>query len=386
VSVRDLSHIIDIEDLRKAARRRLPRGVFDYLDGGAESEITLRENVRAFEEWIFRPRNASHIERPETRRRVCGTELAFPMVLAPIGYSRLLYPGGEISAARAARAKGITYALPTIAGHSIEEVRAGAQGPLWYQLYTIGGRPAVEPALERARKAGYEVLLVTIDTAVAGMRERDLRNGNKELLGKSLWAKLPYLPSVLAHPRWLWSFWRDGGVPRLPNIVVGGEPLEAMDVTAALADAALTWDDLRWVRASWPGPIVMKGVLTAEDARRAVDAGAQGVVVSNHGGRQLDGAPPTVEVLPEVVAAVGDQIEVLVDGGVRRGSHVVKALALGARAVLIGRPYLFGLAAAGQAGVERVLDVFAEEMMRTMTLLGCPAVSDLSPDWLRPLD
>ncbi len=383
MSVRDLSHITNIEDLRKAARRRLPRGVFDYLDGGAESEITLRENVRAFEEWIFRPRNASHVERCETRRKVCGTELAFPMVLAPIGYSRLLYPGGEIAAARAARAKGITYALPTIAGHSIEEVRAGAQGPLWYQLYTIGGRPAVEPALERARKAGYEVLLVTIDTAVAGMRERDLRNGNKELLGKSLWAKLPYLPSVLAHPRWLWSFWRDGGVPRLPNIVVEGEPLELMDVTAALADAALTWDDLRWVRACWPGPIVMKGVLTAEDARRAVDAGAQGIVVSNHGGRQLDSVAASLRALPEIVAAVGKQIEVLFDGGIRRGGDVIKALCLGARVVLIGRAYAYGMAAYGEAGILRALDILCADIDRTLKLLGCPSIDSLDASYVQ---
>lgn len=381
--MRDLSRITNIEDLRRAAQRRLPRPIFDYLDGGAEAEITLRENVRAFEEWIFRPRNASHIGRLETRRRVCGTELAFPMVLAPIGYSRLMYPGAEIGAARAARARGITYALPTIAGHSIEEVRASAQGPLWYQLYTIGGRAAVEPALERARKAGYEVLLVTIDTAVAGMRERDLRNGNKQLLGKNLWAKLPYLPSVLAHPGWLWSFWRDGGVPSLPNIVLEGKPLEAMDVTAALADAATTWDDLRWIRAAWPGPIVMKGVLTAEDARRAADAGAEGIVVSNHGGRQLDSVAATLRVLPEIVAAVGEKIEVLFDGGIRRGGDVIKALCLGARAVLLGRAYAYGMAAYGEAGIMRALDILCADIERTLKLLGAPSIEALDASFLQ---
>jgi L-lactate dehydrogenase (cytochrome) len=381
--MRDLSRIIDVEDLRQAARRRLPRPIFDYLDGGAEAEITLRENVRAFQEWIFRPRNASHISRCETRRRVLGTELAFPMVLAPIGYSRLMHPGAEIAAARAARARGITYALPTIAGHSIEEVRAAAQGPLWYQLYTIGGRAAVEPALERARKAGYEVLLVTIDTAVAGMRERDLRNGNKQLLGKSLWKKLPYLPSVLAHPGWLWSFWRDGGVPSLPNIVVEGKPLEAMDVTAALADAATTWDDLRWIRAAWPGPMVMKGVLTAEDARRAADAGAEGIVVSNHGGRQLDSVAATLRVLPEIVAAVGEKIEVLFDGGIRRGGDVIKALCLGARAVLLGRAYAYGMAAFGEAGILRALDILIADIDRTLKLLGAPSIDALEGSFLQ---
>jgi L-lactate dehydrogenase (cytochrome) len=332
---------------------------------------------------VFRPRNASHVERAETRRKVCGTELAFPMVLAPIGYSRLMYPGAEIASARAARKRGLTYALPTIAGHSIEEVRAGTEGPLWYQLYTIGGRATVEAALERARKAGYEVLLVTIDTAVAGMRERDLRNGNKQLLGKSLWAKLPYLPGVLAHPRWLWSFWRDGGVPSLPNIVIGGKPLELIDVSVALADAVLTWDDLRWVRAAWPGPIVMKGVLTAEDARRAADAGAQGLVVSNHGGRQLDSVAATLRVLPEIVSAAGDRLEVLFDGGIRRGADVVKALALGARAVLIGRAYAYGMAAYGEAGILRALDILCADIDRTLKLLGCPSIDALDASYLQ---
>jgi L-lactate dehydrogenase (cytochrome) len=382
-AVPDLSRIVNVEDFRKAARRRLPRAVFDYLDGGAEGELTLRENVRAFEEWAFRPRNAARIDRIETRRKVLGTELAYPMVLAPIGYSRLMYPGAEISAARAAHAKGITYGLPTISGHSIEEVRAKAAGPLWYQLYIIGGRATVEPALERARKAGYEVLLVTIDTAVAAMRERDVRNGTKHLLGKSLWKKLPYLPSVLAHPGWLWSFWRDGGVPPLPNIIVKGKPLELMDVSAALADAAMTWEDLRWVRAAWPGPIVMKGVLTVEDAKRAVDEGAQGIVVSNHGGRQLDSVAATLRVLPEIAAAVGGQIEVLFDSGIRRGADVIKALCLGARAVLIGRAYAYGMAAYGEAGILRALEILTADIDRTLRLLGCPSIDTLDASHLQ---
>ena len=289
-----LSGFINIDDFRSAAARRLPRGVFDYLDGGAEAEWTLRENLAAFQEWSFRPRNAARVARCETQRRVCGTALAAPIVLAPIGYSRLMHPRGELAAARAAHAAGLTYALPTIAGHSIEAVRAVASGPLWYQLYTIGGRATVEAALGRARAAGYEVLVVTIDTAVSGLRERDLRNGNSKLLGKSLFAKLPFLPEILAHPRWLWSFLRDGGVPKLPNIVIDGKPMELIDVAVALSDAVMTWDDLSWVRAAWPGPLVIKGVLTVEDARRCVASGAQGLVVSNHGGRQLDSSPATL--------------------------------------------------------------------------------------------
>jgi L-lactate dehydrogenase (cytochrome) len=382
-AVPNLSQITNIDDLRVAARRRLPRGVFDYLDGGAEAEVTLRDNVAAFGEWLFRPRNASKVIKVETRRKVCGTELAVPMILAPIGYSRLLHHRGEIAAARAATAAGITYALPTIAGHSIEAVRAETKGPLWYQLYTIGGRKTVEPALDRARKAGYEALLVTIDTPVAGMRERDVRNGNAQLLGKSMIRKIPFLPEIIAHPAWLWAFLKDGGVPRLPNIVIDGEPLELIDVSVALADAILTWDDMKWVRAAWPGPIVIKGVMTAEDAKRSVDVGAQGVVVSNHGGRQLDSVPGSLRVLPDIVAAVGTQIEVLFDGGIRRGADVVKALALGARAVLLGRGYAYGMAAFGEAGIKRALEIFYADFDRTLKLLGVESIDQLDASYLQ---
>jgi isopentenyl diphosphate isomerase/L-lactate dehydrogenase-like FMN-dependent dehydrogenase len=380
-----LSKVVDINDLRNAAKSRLPRGVFDYLDGAAETERTLRENIDAFDDFIFRPRNGSKVMKVESRRKVCGTDLAVPMILAPIGYSRLLHPRGEIAAAKGATAAGITYALPTIAGHSLEAVRAEApKGPLWYQLYTIGGRDTVEPALARARKAGYETLLVTIDTPVAGMRERDVRNGNAKLLGKSLFGKIPYLPEIMMHPRWLWNFLMDGGVPSLPNIVIDGKPLELIDVSLALSDAILTWDDMKWVRAAWPGPIVMKGVLTAEDGKRCVDVGAQGLVVSNHGGRQLDGVAATLRVLPEVVQAVGSQIEVLFDGGVRRGADVVKALCMGARAVLLGRGYAYGMAAFGDEGVKRALEIFFADFDRTMKLLGCDAIDKLDMSWLEP--
>jgi isopentenyl diphosphate isomerase/L-lactate dehydrogenase-like FMN-dependent dehydrogenase len=378
-----LSDVINVEDMRLAAKRRLPRGVFDYLDGGADAEVTLRENIEAFNGWRFRPNNASNLTQIETRRRVCGTDLAAPVVLAPIGYSRLLHPRGEIAAALAANAAGLTYALPTIAGHSIEAVRAEAKGPLWYQLYTIGGRAVVEPALARARNAGYQTLLVTIDTAVAGLRERDVRNGNSKLLGKSLLAKVPFLPEILLHPRWLWNFLLDGGVPGLPNIIVDGKPLELIDVSVALADAVLTWADLAWVRAAWPGPIVIKGVLTIEDAKRCVDAGAQGLVVSNHGGRQLDSVAATLDVLPEISQAVGKQIEVLFDGGIRRGADIVKALALGAHAVLLGRGYGYGMAAFGDAGIKKSLQILMADFDRTMKLLGCPSVDALDPSYLQ---
>jgi len=369
---------VNVEDLRRLARRRLPRVVFDYLDGGAEDEVTLRANRRAFDGITFRPRHAVGLPEGNLRTNVLGTELAFPALLAPVGYSRLMHPDGECGAARAAGAAGTAYILSTISGYTLEEVKAASSGPVWYQLYLVGGRPVAEAALERARDAGFAALVVTIDTAVAGMRERDLRNGMTELLGGSLPAKIPFLPQLFAHPSWLTAFLVDGGVPRLHNVVIPGEgPMPLMDVPTALARAAVRWEDLRWLREMWRGPIVIKGVLTADDARHAVDEGAVAVIVSNHGGRQLDGVPASISVLPEVVTAVNGQAEVLMDGGIRRGSDIVKALCLGARAVLIGRAYAYGLAAAGEAGVARALEILRTDMERTLRLLGCGAVSRL---------
>jgi L-lactate dehydrogenase (cytochrome) len=287
-----------------------------------------------------------------------------------------MHPEGEVAAARAAGLAGTGYILSTISGHKLEDVKAASQGPVFYQLYLLGGREAAEAALDRARRAGFAALVITVDTPVAGMRERDPRNGMKELLGSSLFAKIPYIPEILSHPGWLASFLLDGGVPKLENIVLPGKgTMELLDVASALSKAVVTWDDLKWIRQLWSGPIVVKGLLTGDDARRAVDEGAAAVVVSNHGGRQLDSVSPTLRALPEVVAAVNGQIEVLMDGGVRRGGDIVKALCLGARAVLIGRAYAFGLAAAGQAGVTRALEILRSDVERTLRLLGCPSVS-----------
>jgi len=370
--------VVNIEDLRLLARRRLPKVVFDYLEGGAEGEVTLRENRRAFDAVTFRPHHAVSVSSVDLRTAVLGSELAFPVLLAPVGYSRLMHPAGERAAAGAAGAAGVAYILSTMSGHKLEEVKAASSGPVWYQLYLIGGRDAAEAAIARARAAGYAALVVTIDTPVAGLRERDVRNGVAELLAGSLVAKLPFLPQLLARPAWLASFLRDGGVPALPNVVAPGQgPMPLVDVTTALARAAVTWEDLRWLRDAWHGPIVVKGVLTGDDACRAVDAGAAAVVVSNHGGRQLDGVPASLRVLPEVVTAVGGQAEVLMDGGIRRGSDIVKAICLGARAVLVGRAYAYGLAAAGEAGVTRALDILRADMERTLKLLGCAAISQL---------
>ncbi len=378
------SQAINIADLRRLAQSRVPKVVFDYLDGGAEDEITLRENCRSFQDVTSRPRHAVAVGDCDLRTRVLGTEIAFPALLAPVGYSRLMHPGGEVAAARAAGQAGTGYILSTISGHKLEDVKAATSGPAWYQLYLLGGREAAEFAIERARKAGFTALVITIDTAVAGARERDPRNGMKELLAGTIFAKLPFLPQVLSRPGWLLSFLLDGGMPKLENIIVPGKgPMALMDVSAALARAAVTWVDLGWIRKIWDGPMVVKGVLTADDARRAVDAGAAAIVVSNHGGRQLDCVSPTIRALPEVNAAVNGQVEVLMDGGIRRGSHIVKALCMGAHAVLIGRAYAYGLAAAGQPGVSRALDILREDVERTLRLLGCRAVADLDSSYVR---
>ncbi|HXM61538.1 MAG TPA: alpha-hydroxy acid oxidase [Terriglobales bacterium] len=375
--------VVSIEDFRPIARRRLPRAVFDYLDGGAEGEVTLRENCRAFEDITFRPRHAVVSEGCELCTRVLGFDLALPFLLAPVGYSRLMHPGGEVVAARAAGAAGTAYILSTISGHKLEDVKAASGGPVFYQLYLMGGRGASEAVIERARVAGFSAIVLTIDTAVSGMRERDLRNGTKEWISGSLLAKVPYIPHLLMHPRWLVSFLRDGGLPGLANVIIPGQgPMTLVDINAALASSAVSWKDLRWIREHWRGPIVVKGVLTGEDARRAVDEGAAALVVSNHGGRQLDCVPASLRALPEVVKAVNGQIEVLMDGGIRRGTDVVKAICLGARAVLCGRAYAYGLAAAGEAGVVRAIEILRTDVERTLRLLGCPSIAALDRSYV----
>lgn len=379
----NLAGVLNIDDLRAAARRRVPRAVFDYVDGGAEREATLAANCRAFEALTFRPRTAVHVAEPGLQTTVLGRQLSAPIILAPVGYSRLMHPGGEVAAASAAGKAGTLFVLSTVSGHALEKVKAATAGPAWYQLYLMGGRPAAEAALERATRAGFAALVVTVDTPIVGMRERDVRNGVAELLTGSPFAKLPYLPNVLAHPGWVLGFLRDGGVPTLANVVVPGEPpMKMLSVGAALARSVVTWSDMQWIRQAWRGPILVKGLLTGDDARRALDVGAAGVIVSNHGGRQLDGAPATLRVLPEIVAAVNGRAEVLMDGGIRRGTDVAKALALGARAVLVGRAYAYGLAAAGEAGVTRALQLLYDELRRTLCLLGCPSVGELDRSWL----
>jgi L-lactate dehydrogenase (cytochrome) len=300
-----------------------------------------------------------------------------------MGYSRLMHPGGEVAAARAAGQAGTAYILSTISGHKLEDVKAASPAPVLYQLYLMGGRTAAEAAIERARNAGFSALVVTIDTPVSGIRERDYRNGMKELISGSLLSKIPFLPHIFSRPGWLARFLLDGGLPNLPNVVLPSKgPLPLVDVAAVLADSVVTWADLRWIRELWRGPFVVKGVLTADDARHAIDEGAAAVSVSNHGGRQLDGVPASLRALPEVAKAVNGQTEVWMDGGIRRGSDIVKAICLGAKAVLCGRAYAYGLAAAGEAGVHRAIEILRTDLDRTLRLLGCPSIAALDRSYV----
>jgi isopentenyl diphosphate isomerase/L-lactate dehydrogenase-like FMN-dependent dehydrogenase len=374
--------VVNIADLRRLAERRLPRVVFDYIDGAADDEVTNRGNESAFREVAFRPRSAVALDACDLRTTVLGTPLSMPLILAPVGSSRLFWPLGEARAAAAAGAAGTIYTLSTLSGTSLEKVAAATSGPRWYQLYLCGGRDVASAAVARAKAAGYSALVVTVDTPVAGLRERDARNGTKELLTRRPFTMLPWLHQFLLRPRWLLDNLADGGLMQFPNIVLADGPMGYADVGAALESSVVCWDDFTWIRELWDGPIIVKGVHTDDDARRAVDVGAAAVVVSNHGGRQLDTVAPTLRVLPEVLDAVGTQVEVLLDGGVRRGSDAIKAVAVGARAVLVGRAYAYGLAAGGEAGVTRALEILRADMTRTLKLLGCPSVTALDRSYV----
>ena len=294
-----------------------------------------------------------------------------------------MHPGGEVAAARAAGRAGTGYILSTISGHKLEDVRAGSTGPVFYQLYLMGGRGAAEAVIERARVAGFNALVVTIDTPVSGIRERDYRNGMKELISGGPLAKIPFIPQVLSRPGWLIEYLLDGGLPGLPNVIVPGKgQMPLVDINAALAESAVTWADLKWIREIWKGPIIVKGVLTADDALRSMDEGAAAISVSNHGGRQLDCVPASLRALPEVVDAVKGRIEVLMDGGIRRGTDIAKAICMGARAVLCGRAYAYGLAAGGEAGVDRAIEILRSDLERTLRLLGCASVTELDGSYV----
>lgn len=376
-------HAINVDQLRRQARRRLPRMLFDFIEGGAEDERTLHANREAFDLVHLRPRVLVDVAARSTRTTVVGQELDLPVVLAPVGLARIAGPAGELAAARAAASAGTVSVVSTASSVSLEDVAAATDAPQWFQLYPWGDRNEVTTMIARARSAGYTVMVVTVDVPITGARERDLRNGMtvppRPTLGN--------IADLALHPRWLASL-AFGPAINFANLAGQSDTGPKNVVSLAqrhttLVNPGHTWEDLRWMRDLWPGKVVLKGVTCAQDAARAVDSGCDGVVVSNHGGRQLDQLPGTLQVLPEIVRAVGNDVDVLLDGGVRRGTDVVKALALGAKAVLVGRPWVYGLAASGDRGVRRALEIFADEIDRTLALVGVADVRQLSTSDVR---
>jgi len=376
-----LSRTVNIEDRRRMAKSRLPRAVFDFFDGGAEDETTLRGNRAAFERVRLLPRVMVDVSQVDTGIEIFGARSNLPVAIAPTGGIGAGRNGADLMLARAARAAGIPYTLATPATASIEEVAEKAGGRLWFQLYVLKNREFRMKLVQRAKAAGYEVMFVTVDLAVGGKRERDLKN---EFVA-------PFSPSwrnsrdVLLKPAWLADIARHG-VPEMKNLAgMVRWSTKITDIAASVGrelDASFDWEQLKEIRDAWPGKLVLKGVERADDAERAAALGCDGVVVSNHGGRQLDGAQATLDALPAVARAVGSKITVLLDGGVRRGVDIVKARALGARAVLTGRATLFGVMAGGEAGAKRAIDILGGEFERALQLCGVQRAEDIGPELL----
>jgi L-lactate dehydrogenase (cytochrome) len=374
---RRLARAASVADLRRIAKRRLPAGVFDYIDGAAEDERTLRANCAAFERVVFHPRVLRDLSDVDISATLLGRPLAYPLVLAPTGFTRIADPDGELAVARAAARADLPYTLSTLSTRSIEEVRSVSDGRLWFQVYAWRDRGLVAEMVSRARASGYEALVLTVDTAVLGRRERDVRRG----FSLPPTAGPGTLVDGALHPGWTWAFVRSEPI-RFANVVGrdvgdGASPVTLSDYINTQFDPALSWSDVDWLRSIWDGPIVIKGIQSVEDARIAADAGVAAIALSNHGGRQLDGSPAIFDLVAPVADAVGGRIEIICDGGVRRGGDIVKAVAAGATACMAGRAYLYGLGAAGERGVDRVLAWFAADVVRTLTLLGVASVKDL---------
>ena len=375
----DLSHAVNIEDLRQLARRRLPRAIFDFFDGGAEDEVTLRANRAAFERVRLLPKVLVDVAEIDTRVVLFGKPMSLPLAIGPTGGISAGRFGAELMLAKAAKAFGVPFTTATPSAFTIERVAEEVGGRLWFQLYAVRDLAFREKLVQRAQAAGYEAILVTVDLPVSGKRERDPRNG----------FHTPYSPNwrnsrdVILKPSWALDMMRNG-LPGMANLA--GYPFSTpsgTDIVTAVGremDAGLDWEYIQRLRGQWRGKLLLKGVERPDDAERAAAIGCDGVVVSNHGGRQLDGAAPTLEALPAIASSVGKKITVLLDGGIRRGVDIVKARALGAQAVLTGRATLFGVMAGGQPGARRALEILSSELERSMRLCGARSVAELGPE------
>ncbi len=379
---RRLARAANVEDLRSAAKRRLPFGVFDYIDGGAEDERSLQGSVDGYQRLQFKPRILRDVSNIDTSTMLFGRSIPMPLVFAPTGFTRIAHSQGELAVARSCARVGIPYSLSTMGTRSIEEVASVSNGPKWFQVYTWRDRGLVKELVDRAAAAEYEAIELTVDTAVLGRRERDVRRGYTlpPKIG------LGTIVDGAIHPGWTLDFLRNDPIT-FSNVVGGaGDGSSAVslaDYINSQFDPALSWDDVEWLSSIWSGPIVLKGIQTVADAKQAVASGVAGIKLSNHGGRQLDDAPNPIELVEPVAQEVGGQIAIIPEGGVRRGSDIVKALALGATAVSIGRPYLYALGAAGERGVDHLINFFDDGLRRTMALTGCKTVADINRDLVR---
>jgi L-lactate dehydrogenase (cytochrome) len=371
-------------DLRKAAKKRLPSPIFNYMDGGSDDEWTLKRNTLAFDDYELLPRYLRNVDRIDLKTRVLGTTLDLPVFLAPTGMSRLFHHDREIAVAKAAEKYGTLYSLSTLGTASIEEIAKISSGPKMFQIYILKDRELTREFMQRCKKSDYDVMCLTVDLPLAGNRERDLVSGftmPPRFSLKSLW-------SFATHPYWAMHLALNPDF-ELKNVVHRVDELGERGTMSLIAyvndqlDRTVTWEDAAWLADQWDGPFVIKGLQTAEDAKLAVEAGASAIMISNHGGRQLESAPAPVDCIVPIREAVGDSLELIVDGGIKRGTHIIKALALGANACSIGKGYLYGLGAGGQKGVERALELYRSELLRDMALLGCTKISDINSASIR---
>lgn len=381
---RRLERAANIDDLRTMAKRNLPGGVFDYIDGAAEDELALDRSIRAFDEVLFRARVLRDMTTVDTSTRLMGNTVPFPFALSPTGFTRIADSGGELTVAKVAARRGLPYSLSTMGTRSIEEVAAVSDGPKWFQVYVWKDRGLVKEMIQRAEAAGYEAIIITVDFATIGRRERDIRRGFT-LPPK---VGLDTIVDGVLHPRWTWDFVRSEPI-KFANVVGTGDDRDGTDAVALgpfvteQLDPSLSWSDVEMFKDLWSGKVMIKGIQDVADAKIAADMGIDAVALSNHGGRQLDAAPAPFELLAETVQAIGDRSEVLVDGGIRRGADIVKALCLGATACMGGRAYLYGLGAGGERGVDKALGFLHDEFERTLKLIGAASVAELDDSYLR---
>lgn len=380
---RRLARVANIDDLRTMAKRRLPGGIFDYIDGGSDDERTLRANSDSFHNWTFEPRILRDVSSIDTSTTFLGQSLPFPLMLSPTGFTRIADSQGELSVARVAAHNQLPYCLSTLSTRSIEEVAAVSGGPKWFQVYVWRDKKMLHDMLQRAAEHHYDAIMLTVDTAVLGKRERDVRRGFT--LPPTLGVRT--ILDGLMHPRWLWDFLTHEAIT-FSNVAQSGSFPKGTAVTLSefiseQFDPGLSWSDIQWFRDNWSGPIIIKGIQTVADAKIAAHNGLDAIAVSNHGGRQLDGSPATIDLIAPIADALGGATPIICDGGIRRGSDIVKALALGADICSVGRPYLYGLGAAGEKGVQKAIEILQSELIRTMSLIGVSSVADIDSSYVR---